>query len=189
MTTGAGASPQKAVAITIGRSLLAVTVLIYAYLTLPLDLGRDRVADLVLGLVGLVVFAAIFVRQVRRIRIARFPVLRAVEALVMVATLFVVVVAAVHVELAAHDPSAYSEPLSRLDGLYFTVTVLATVGFGDITPVSDQARIFTTVQMVAGVALLGAGVRLLFSVANAVREDRRTADPPDGAAHDVSRSG
>jgi voltage-gated potassium channel len=119
------------------------------------------------------VFAAVFVRQVRRIRAAAYPMLRAVEALVMVATLFVVVVASIHVAVASQDPQAYSEPLTRLDGIYFTVTVLATVGFGDITPVSEQARAFTTIQMVMGVALLGAGLRLLIAVAQAASKERK----------------
>ncbi len=63
--------------------------------------------------------------------------------------------------------------MSRLDALYFTVTTLATVGFGDITPTSDVARAVTTVQMVMGVVLLGVGVRLLVSVAQKAAEERR----------------
>ena len=31
----------------------------------------------------------------------------------------------------------FSETFGRTDALYFTVTVLATVGFGDITPVTS----------------------------------------------------
>jgi voltage-gated potassium channel len=49
----------------------------------------------------------------------------------------------------------FSEPLSRLDSAYFTVTVFATVGFGDITPVTQAARATTTLQMVGDVILVG----------------------------------
>ncbi len=30
------------------------------------------------------------------------------------------------------DPAAFNETLTRIDSLYFTLTVFATVGFGDI---------------------------------------------------------
>ena len=77
-------------------------------------------------------------------------------------------------------PGSYSEALSRLDALYFTVTTLATVGFGDITPErAALTRTVTTALIVLGVALLGAGVRILIGVASQVNEDRRRrASPP-----------
>jgi hypothetical protein len=52
-------------------------------------------------------------------------------------------------------PQSFSEPLGRLDSLYFTVTVFATVGFGDIVPVTSPARAITTVQMVGDLVLVG----------------------------------
>jgi voltage-gated potassium channel len=140
----------RAALVTLARSAVGMAALLYAYFRLPLHLDRAGALDGMLALAGVAVFAAVFVRQVRRIRAAAYPMLRAVEALVMVATLFVVVVASIHVAVASQDPQAYSEPLTRLDGIYFTVTVLATVGFGDITPVSEQARAFTTIPRASG---------------------------------------
>jgi hypothetical protein len=53
------------------------------------------------------------------------------------------------------------------------MTVLATVGFGDIVPVSDPARVVTTLQMVCGLAFLGVVGRLfLAAVQRAHRTDR-----------------
>jgi hypothetical protein len=151
---------------------LAVAALLLAYFMVPLDTGDDLALGLMAVGVGLIVFAAIFVRQMRRIRIARHPFLRAVEAVAMVATLFVVTLASIHYGLAQSDPSAYSEPLTRLDAAYFVVTTLATVGFGDITPTSAVTRSVTTVQMVLGVVLLGAGVKVLLGVARDAAEQR-----------------
>ena len=174
----------RAIAATVARSSVAMTTLLFAYFMLPMNGDRSSLTKGAVALVATTVFLVVFVRQVRRITQARYPVLRAVEALVTVATLFVVVVASVHVALATQNPSAYSEALTRMDGLYFTVTVLATVGFGDITPVSETARIVTTVQMVLGVALLGAGVRLLLAVARGERDRRRGSVSPDSSADD-----
>ena len=50
--------------------------------------------------------------------------------------------------------SAFSEPLSRTDALYFTTSTFATVGFGDITPVSQLARGVVSVQMIADLGAL-----------------------------------
>ena len=45
--------------------------------------------------------------------------------------------------------------MSRTDAVYFSVTVFATVGFGDISPVSDAARVVVTFQMIADLLVLG----------------------------------
>jgi voltage-gated potassium channel len=37
--------------------------------------------------------------------------------------------------------------MTHTDALYFTVTVFATVGFGDITARTDTARLLVTVQI------------------------------------------
>ena len=168
-----GAAGPRQVAASLGRVALAVVALLAVYFLLPLE-NRDNIGvRLVAAAVGLTVFGAIFVRQMRQIRKARYPVLRAVEAIALVATLFIVVMASIHYSLAAATPSSYSEALNRLDALYFTVTTLATVGYGDITPTSSVTRSVTMVQMVLGVALLGAGIRVLLGMARMVAEERR----------------
>ena len=169
----AQSADARAVVVSLGRTALAICALLFVYFLLPLT-DRDNVpVGLVVVVVGMSVFGVIFVRQLRQIRRAEFPVLRAVEAIGLVATLFVVVMASVHFGIAETTADSYSEVMSRLDALYFTVTTLATVGFGDITPTSEVARAVTTVQMVLGVALLGVGVRLLVGVAQKAAEERR----------------
>jgi voltage-gated potassium channel len=171
------AGPRQ-VAAALLRIVVAVGGLLLVYFQMPLGAGDHIALALVTVAVGLLAFGAIFVRQVRRIRSAEYPMLRAVEGTALVGCLFVVVVASIHYSLWFADHDSYSEALSRLDALYFTVTTLATVGFGDITPTSPSTRAVTTVQMVLGVALLGAGVRILIGVASQVNEDRRRRVSP-----------
>ncbi len=168
-TTSAG---PRQVAATLVRTALAVAALLSVYFLFPLNGGDNIVLQGVAVFVGLVAFGAIFVRQMRRIRKARYPVLRAVEAIALVATLFVVVMASLAWGLDQATPGSYSEALSRLDALYYTVTTLGTVGFGDITPTTEVTRAVTTVQIVLGVALLGAGIRMMLGVAQTVAQDR-----------------
>ena len=79
--------------------------------------------------------------------------------------------------MAAISAGNFTQPLTHTDALYFTITVFATVGFGDITPRSELARIITTTQMLFGLVVFGLIVRTLLSaVQMAVR--RRESERP-----------
>jgi voltage-gated potassium channel len=84
------------------------------------------------------------------------------------------------------QPASFSEALERTDALYFTVTVFATVGFGDISPVSDTARVIVTVQMIADLLLLGLVLRALLNAVDKGRARQAAArapsDEPERAA-------
>ena len=102
---------------------------------------------------------------------ADYPALRAIEGLCVAITLMVVLFASVYVTLSDRDIGAFNEPLHRTDALYFTMTTLTTVGFGDITAETDTARITVMVQMLFNVVVIGASVRLIIGIA------RRRIDP------------
>jgi voltage-gated potassium channel len=79
--------------------------------------------------------------------------------------------------------ASFTEPLTRTDALYFTVTVFSTVGFGDITAKSEAARIVLIVQMLADLAALGAGARVILGAVQRGRQQRPdTGDDPGPAA-------
>ena len=64
-----------------------------------------------------------------------------------------------------NDPSGFSQPLDHVTALYFTVTVFATVGFGDIVAQSNSMRLLVTLQMLLNLAMLGLVIRLMTSAA------------------------
>lgn len=161
------------------RSVLAATVLVALYYLLPLDRPWD--ADTAVRLiVGLVVFVGIVVWQVRTIIGSRFPALRATEALGLILPLYLVLFASTYFVMERASAGNFTQPLTRTDALYFTVTVFATVGFGDITPKSEVARELVMVQMLGDLALLGIGARLLLTAVQRGRE-RRSAEGPGSA--------
>ena len=64
-------------------------------------------------------------------------------------------------QIATGDPAAFSEYLDLFTSYYFAVTVLGTVGFGDITPVTTFARAVSMVQMIVDLGIIAFSVRLL----------------------------
>jgi hypothetical protein len=156
----------------VGGSLLVSTAIVYAYFVLPLssDLAADTSVELVLGLS---VLAALLAWQIRAILRSPYPAAQAVGALAVSVPLFLTVFAVTYYLMDEAEPGSFSEPMTRLDAMYFTVTVFATVGFGDITAVSEAARAITTVQMVGSLVLVGLIARV---IVGAVQENRSRSD-------------
>jgi len=159
-TPVSGRHDRRVVLYTLTRSLTTVALLLVLYYELPLDRGFGwATGGLLLG--SLVLIGAVVAWQVRSVLRSRYPALRAMETLSLTLPLFLLLFASAYVILSTSDPQAFSEKLTRTDILYFVVTVFATVGFGDITPVSEVARVLTTVQMVADLLVIGLVVRAM----------------------------
>jgi voltage-gated potassium channel len=159
---------------TLLRALASTVALLVIYYLLPLDEASIgfAVGMLVIGLlslIGLVTF------QVRAIIKATYPALRAVGALATSAPLFLLLFAGTYFVTGNLYSGSFSEPMTRTDALYFTVTVFATVGFGDITAVSQAARALVTGQMVLGIMVVGLGAKILVDAVKQGLERRSVA--------------
>jgi len=160
-----------------GAFTLLLTVL---YFVSPLD----RASRLPLGVVltvGLVVLAAVTTYQVRAIVRAGHPAARAVEALAITVPLFLFLFAAIYFVLSGSGGSNFNSAMqTRIDALYFTVTVFSTVGFGDITATSQTARGLVTLQMILDLIIIGAVVRVFVAAVKLARSTTpasKTEDP------------
>lgn len=160
------------------RALLVSVALVVLYYWLPLTGELDAVRSVLL-VVGLLVLVVLVVWQVRAIVRSQYPGLRAIEALAGVIPLFLLLFAAAYILVANTQPRAFTEPLTRTTALYFTITVFASVGFGDIAPKADAARVVTMVQMLSDLVVLGLVVRVIFGAARAGR--RQQSVDPDAA--------
>ena len=145
-------------------SAVSTTGIVTAYFLIPWE-GRNGSSLYLRLAIALVVIVAVSVLAVRHVLRSEFPVLRAVEMVAVVVTFAIVVFASVYVLVSKREPSAFSEPLDRVDALYFSLTTSTTVGFGDINAKSDQARISVMVHMVANVVVLGVAARVLLNTA------------------------
>jgi hypothetical protein len=151
------------------RVLAVVTVVLVGYFLIPIEGASAASAAAVAACVGIVVILIVFARQISRVSRSRRPVLAALEALVLVFGLFLCFFALLYVSLSTSDPGAFTQDVDKVAGIYFTTTVLTTVGFGDISAVSDTARVMVTLQMVLGMVLIGTAFKALgFSAKRAV---------------------
>jgi voltage-gated potassium channel len=134
------------------------------YFLLPMT-GAFNAGHGVVLVVGLAAVAGLLVAQVIAILRSAHPLLRGIGALAVSFQLFVLTFAATYYLMGKSEPGAFNAPLTRLDALYFTVTVFATVGFGDIAALSQAARAVVTVQMLGDLVFLGLAVRVLAAAA------------------------
>jgi voltage-gated potassium channel len=72
------------------------------------------------------------------------------------------------------------------DAAYFCVTSLATVGYGDLTPVTRIGRLFTMVYIIAGLGVLSAFIAAITRVSVEQMELRRQNHVP--LRHRISKA-
>ena len=156
------------------RCLLTTAVALGVYAVAPVRQLDGSFVVLRL-LLAVAVFLVVVGWQTRSILRSRHPQLRALEVLITAIAILLVLFAYGYLTMAASDPTSFNQRLDHSAALYFTTTVLATVGFGDITPGSEAARLVVSFQMVLDLIVIGVMVRLLFGVAQRGVEQLDTA--------------
>jgi voltage-gated potassium channel len=167
--------PRRIIVGAVLRAVGSTVALVAIYYLLPLDHSSTWVAVTMLA-IGLVALVGLVTFQVRWILRSRFPGLRGVEALATSIPLFLLLFASTYVVLDTISASNFSEPLTRTDALYFTVTVFSTVGFGDITAKTEAARLVVTGQMIVDLVAIALAVKV---IVGAVKQGRQR-QPVDG---------
>jgi voltage-gated potassium channel len=130
------------------------------YFLLPLDhFGPLFSGVLLLGLLGAMV--PMTLRHARKVASSSTPMIEAASALLTLISALVIGFATIHYSMAHQIAGQFNGLDTKVDGLYFTTTVLSTVGFGDITPTGQIARVVVSIQMLFDLAFVGVAVRLL----------------------------
>jgi voltage-gated potassium channel len=155
------------------RTSAGVVLIVVAYYQAPLDRGLTYGTALVFA-AALALGAVVVVFEVRGILASPVPVVKAVRVLALGLPLLLVLFAATYITIDGQQAGAFSEPLNRTDGLYFTVSTFATVGYGDISPVTQLARVVVMVQMVVGLIAVGVIAKAVLGAARLAKE--RNAD-------------
>lgn len=124
----------------------------------------------------------LFVRwRLRALERAKYPGWAALELYTLAVVMFVAIFSKLYLMVSVTNPKAFTESLDHFTAYYFALTVLATVGFGDITPVTVLARSLTMVQMALDLAFIALLVRLV-----ATHRQRARKRPPPRATESTS---
>jgi len=169
--------PARTIVLMLLRALASSAVLVTIYYLLPLDHSSRWLAVTML-VIGLVLLTGLATVQVRWVATSAYPRLRAVEALATSVPLFLLLFAGVYAVMATIAAGSFSQPMTHTNALYFTVTVFATVGFGDIHAKTEAARLLVTGQMILDLIILGVGVRV---IAGAITRGRKRRAQDTGA--------
>ncbi len=140
------------------------------YYLLPFDHGVNKGVNKgtwAILAVALLVFIGIVGIQIRRIARSTHPGLRAVEAFAVSLPLFLLIFAGTYFVLGREQACAFTQAMTRTDALYFAITVFTTVGFGDIAPVSQTARIIAMIQMLGDLVVIGLVARIFLGAITA----------------------
>jgi voltage-gated potassium channel len=141
----------------VGTALL-VAAAVAAYYQIPVP-GRMREESwAIMFSLGIVVLAVLIILAVRMLlNSGEFVRLR---ALVLLLTLTVLFFSWMDASVAAL-PGQFTELHDKTDALYFNISTLATVGFGDVHAAGQLARAAVTLQIVFNLVFLGAAVSLI----------------------------
>jgi voltage-gated potassium channel len=165
-------------------TLLYVVVVSIVYFVLPLP-GRMRESSwAVLFGVGLFVLALLIVLRIRTLlRASADARARGLIVLLSSAVLFF---AYADVTLAK-IPGQFADLHTKTDAVYFCVSTLATVGFGDVHAAGQLARGAVTLQMLFNLVFLGTAVTFVTGILRRrVQATRQQHGLPDVQAGNVA---
>jgi voltage-gated potassium channel len=174
----AGDDGEPSPTIRVGRGLLALAGVLVAYYAVPVgDVPSDwDIALSALGLLaglGALVFVAVHqVRQLAQYQ-AGDPGVR-LDVLVLLVLIVVPLFSLGYYAIEQGDASQFADLATKTDALYFSLSTLATVGFGDVHATGQLARALVSVQIVFDVVFVAAVVSLLTTQLRARAAERQT---------------
>lgn len=148
-------------------------VLVYALVPVPVDAWAIGTFT-VYVVVCLFVFTFVTVMALIRLSKARRPLFEGLTFVAIMASILVLSYSWLYLVMSVSDPTAFTEQLSKVSAVYFTVTVLATVGFGDITPTGDISRLVVTSQMLLGFTVITIAIKTVLSSTTSAVKKRGT---------------
>ena len=141
----------------VNRLLLPFGVLL-VYFVIPENDSNAPVGVLLgalLAVLGLAAVAWVVFDELQRAEKRLQPI-----HLLLALELVVVIFSLVYFWVAVNKPGEFVGLVTRLDALYFSLTTVATVGYGDIHAAGQLARLLVSVQLVFNLGFVAALVGL-----------------------------
>ena len=144
-----------------GIAAIAGLIGIYALLA-PIDLTGHPARLALFSTFMLTSYWAIFAVALARLTRSKYPGTDGIILLLLLFTILLLGFAYLYNSISVFEPGTFTTNMdTKLSAIYFSVTTLSTVGFGEISPANDTARTIVMAQMLLDLALLGLGVKLL----------------------------
>lgn len=155
------------------RLAAAAAVLIVAYYLIPASGPLSTTSWSVLFAVGAAVLAALLLllvggllRAGPDVRLQRLFVLLCLTVFFFADTYY----------LLSQTPGQIDDAHTKTDTLYFTITTLSTVGYGDVHAASQLARIAVTIQILFDLFFIGTAVAVATGILRAKAARLRSHD-------------
>ncbi len=150
----------------LGHTTVVLVLLTTAYYLLPLRFDRvdaNHWLRLSLSLVALGLLGLMFRGALRRSRRSQTSDYLRIQWLLSSLYALVLLFALLYAFLGIQVPGQFDGIEDRTDALYFSVTLVATVGFGDVHASATASRLAVTVHMLFNLIYLGTALRVLTS--------------------------
>ncbi|WP_328338538.1 potassium channel family protein [Micromonospora sp. NBC_00421] len=150
------------------HTLAACVLLLASYFLIPLEPDPNGLR-LTLRAVGTLLLIAVVTflvtRQVGRQLGNRAPVggneVRSLSRLVVALVAGLLAFAVADYVVAGSGSEQFSGLRTRLDALYFALTTLTTIGYGDVHPQGQLAKAIVCVQMVFSIGVIATGASIV----------------------------
>ncbi|MGH8824428.1 MAG: potassium channel family protein [Jiangellaceae bacterium] len=152
------ASHREAGSVRLGLLAAEVAVLVAAYFLMPLE--GSFAFRLFSYAVGLTFVVLVIGRQMRRHLASRDADIR-VDSLALAIVLAVLLFALTYYAVSTAQSGEFSDLTTRVDALYYSLTVATTTGFGDVSAQSQLARALVSTQLVFNMLIVATAVPLL----------------------------
>jgi len=156
--------PQHPIARLLVETTKVLVLITVAYYLLPLRLALDdwRFVPRSAGSLLAVAALGLLLRsQIRRSQRLQSRELIRVQWLLTVLYMLVLVFALSYAVAAALDPGAFAGVGNRTSALYFSLTVVSTVGLGDVHPSNTFGQAVVSCQMLFDMLYIGTALRIL----------------------------
>jgi len=174
MVTSTRAQLQRAI---VAGLLIAAATAVYYQIPVPHQMRKS--SWIILFCCGVVVLGLLIVLAVRRLLTAGEDA--RVRGLVLLLALTVLFFSWAD-ESVAMLPGQFADLHDKTDALYFTISTLATVGFGDVHAVGQLARAAVTLEIVFNLVFLGAALSRISGFFRTRAKSRMGSRPGDDQA-------
>lgn len=157
------AQPGRPLLRMLGHTTVVLVLLTVGYYTLPSPTfwaEPDAMPRLAVSVVVIALLAVVFRLEGRQSRHQPAPYFR-IQWLLSALYLLVLVFALLYSAVQTASPQQFAGISNRTDALYFSVTVMSTVGFGDVHAVATPARVLVTLHMLFNLIYIGTAIRIL----------------------------